>query len=173
MKRDTKNFEQAETEDLLKSFNSGKTGIEAFKVPEGYFDALPSRIRDEISAGDYESHGHVWMKKQFASYWVWIPVLSVSLVLLAIFTWMPDKSKHETIAEIEDTLYLDQALDASYAGEVMFQEYTAVYEMLENPVLQNQEAVSFIGTGDDGITDEEIIEYLNNQELDTEVLSQI
>ena len=45
--------------------------------------------------------------------------------------------------------------------------------MLENPNLENEVTVSFSTVNDDRITDEDIADYLKDQDLDTEVLAQL
>jgi hypothetical protein len=173
MNRKIKNNEQPEPDKDLHYIFSGKKGNDAFKVPEVYFDTLPLRIRDKISAENATRYSFTWFRKQFASRWVWVPALSVSMLLLAIYTWMPENNNNVSYAAIGDTLNLNQAVDASYAGEAIFDEYVAVYKILESSESESQEVVSFVSTYDDDITDEEIVEYLNNQQLDAEVLSQI
>ena len=96
------------------------------------------------------------------------------IVFIAVFLLIPGrKNPQATLSEIHDTLNLRGAYDASYAGDAIFNEYSNVYNMLENPNLENEVTVSFRTVNDDRITDEDIADYLKDQDLDTEVLAQL
>ena len=76
---------------------------EGFKVPEGYFDSLSERLREQIAKSEnkpaqrWYSLGHQALKP------VMIPLALLAAVLIAIFLFLPGK-KSEQQALNNDTL---------------------------------------------------------------------
>jgi len=174
MKRNNKHIDSLDPEEILERFSSGLEESKAFKVPEGYFDTLPSRIQDEISAQAQKKLHFPRLWGLFTTRRAWIPLLAVTTMLVAIFLFIPGrKNSQNTLAEIHDTLNLKVAYDASYAGDANFEEYVKVNDLLEKPGVKNPDSVSLFKTSYTGISDDDIIDYLKDQELDSEVLAQL
>jgi hypothetical protein len=174
MKKSTKHNDLSDPEDILDGFIIQKPESEVFKVPEGYFDSLPSRIRDGISAQTQHDLRPSFFRGLMATRKVWIPALAVAIAFIAIYLLVPgQQNAKESLAEINDTLNFRENYDASYAGEVNFDEYAAIYQMIEDKDIEDDLPASFITTSNDGISNDDICDYLQEQDLDTEVLVEL
>jgi hypothetical protein len=174
MKKKNIHTDPIEPEEILKRFSRDQTGNEAFKVPDGYFDSLPERIRSEISSQISGKLNFFSIQNFFTIRRVWAPVLAVAILFIAIFLLLPHpESTHQSLLETTDTLNLNTAYDASYAGEAILDEYININKLIEESTLTDEVELSFVTTSDDGISGEDICDYLQAQVLDTEVLAEM
>jgi hypothetical protein len=163
-----------EPENILKRFSSTMSEKQVFKVPDGYFESLPARIQDEIAAKAGRNLRSSWLQGLLLVRKAWIPVLSVAIVSLVLLILLPGQNhSDQASADTQDTLNSIEAYDASYAGDAINEEYLKIYQTVEDPNLENVLPVSFVSSSNDGITADDIVEYLQEQELDSEVLAQL
>jgi hypothetical protein len=161
-------------EEILRRFLPDNPGKEPFKVPEGYFDTLPGRIRDEIGARPATKFNPASIRSYFTFRRVLAPVLAIAVVAVLIFFLLPHpNSSKQSMVENKDTLNLTAGYDASYAGEALFDEYESISKMIEESNLTQDADISFTTTSNDGITNEDICDYLQEQELDSDVIAEL
>lgn len=172
MKKKT-NSSPSDPGELINNYLGNKKA-EAFKVSDAYFDELPSRIRDSITASNGKSVEYKWFPAALASKLVLIPALSIVILLVAIYFSIPsDKSSGISQIEVTDTSGVSLASDASYMQDVVTDEYTTIYKLMESAESISSNSVSFSSVSSDEISDDDIINYLEEQDLDTDVLAEL
>lgn len=143
-----------------------------FQVPEAYFEDLPGRIQERISGQELE-------KIQRSSYLtrtlirkLAVPVLA-ALLITALYLFIPwQKTTTDTTSSLHDTLTLKADYDISYANDATISDFKVIEEYLDNPV--NQEVSLNLGSTQlEDISEDVIIEYLNEQEIDPDLFSQL
>jgi hypothetical protein len=135
-------------------------------VPDGYFNSLVPRIADKLP-GEHRSFYTIFFSA-IRKTSVWSPVLATALVVLTFFFIIPakngsDSAGYDTLAE------LNIGYDASFAEEVLLAESNLIEAEIENSGSTVTERVQFAGI--DNLTDEEISDYLKEQEIETELLT--
>jgi hypothetical protein len=149
-------------------------GMNGFKVPEGYFDSLPGRImvKAEMEKDRQSNPGR--MHSMVYSTKVWIPLLAAASIIFTLFFILPESKKTEDIlSQVHDTMNLNNAYDASYAGDVLVADYKIMDVFLEQ--LSADQEISFdnLYYTEEEISNEAIIEYLNEQEIDIDLLAEL
>jgi hypothetical protein len=174
MKKRNLHTDQTEPEELLRRFLTENPGNEPFKVPEGYFDRLPGRIRDEIVSKTSGKFNPFSFRSFFTVRRVWVPVLAIAVVCIVVYFLLPYPERtQQSLVENKDTLNMSTGYDASYAGEALLDEYASISKMIEESSLTQDADISFITTSNDGITNEDICDYLQEQELDSDVIAEL
>jgi len=160
--------EQTSENDFLSPLpESAKTEANGYKVPDGYFDSLGSRITDRIILEENKA----FKKSQipvFRKPALWAPLLATSIVAVLLVFVIPAK-KTATIPATDEWNEINMAYDASYAQEVLFTESNSMDFELENAVISLSESNTSKGINE--ITDDEITDYLKDQELDLDMLT--
>ena len=164
------NFQPGEMDPPLPARRPGE---ESFRVPEGYFHDLPGRIQDKIISARNEEGAFAWFLKLVLARKVWIPALVTACLLIALFIFLPGQKASQPLAASADTLGLKAAYDASYAGETYNAEFAEIDKVMSDPTFDTGSSISFIHTSDPEITGESILDYLQDQELDPELLAQL
>jgi hypothetical protein len=173
MKSDQKNSDSSAHEDMIRQLMKPGDRKTGFKVPEGYFEELPGQIQSLINTPSSDpSFAHSSGHDLFGS--VWIRIATAAVIIIALFLSIPlNKSGKDISSNTADTSNISAAYDASYANDATHSDYVSAIRLMEDPSEKIDESVSSITISDDGITDEDIIEYLKEQELDTDVLAQL
>jgi hypothetical protein len=150
---------------LFKKLESLRNADHGLQVPDGYFDSLSSRISDRINKKSPTAIGSliITLKKKV----VLIPITAIASVILALFILFPSGQKVPAIAGNELS-EISLAYDASYAEEAYFSESCQIETELKELALSGT-ASNIVQPGE--VTTTEIIEYLGNQEIDPEILS--
>ncbi len=160
--------EQTSENDFLSPLpESAKTEANGYKVPDGYFDSLGSRITDRIILEENKA----FKKSQipvFRKPALWAPLLATSIVAVLLVFVIPAK-KTATIPATDEWNEINMAYDASYAQEVLFTESNSMDFELENAVISLSESNTSKGINE--ITDDEITDYLKDQELDLDMIT--
>jgi len=140
----------------------------SLKVPDGYFDTLNPRIIDKINL---QENRKSWKQglPVFRKPIVWAPVLATGLVAVLLIFVIPVKNP-EIIPAIDEWTEMNMAYDASFAEEALFTESYTIDNELENSGINISEASS--AQDNNEITDEEIADYLKEQDLDPEMINE-
>jgi hypothetical protein len=137
-----------------------------FKVPDGYFDTLSPRIVDSLQKQENRSLAN-FVLFSIRKPLVWAPITATALVAAILIFVVPAKNT-PTIEVADEWTELNMAYDASYAEEVMLAESIIVDSELEQTDLNYIETASFSTLTEP--TDEEIAKFLDEQEIDTDIL---
>lgn len=139
-----------------------------YKVPDGYFDSLDSRIVDRIHKQE-KMFFHKTLVPAFRKPLIWAPVVASVVVILFLVLRVPTE-KTSTIQVNDEWTELNRAYDESYAEEIFLAESNIIdEEMQSNDV--NYIATTSVSTKNEP-TLEEITEYLKDQDLDTDILNE-
>jgi hypothetical protein len=172
MKRHMKNNKGAE--EILNQAEGDARSLNPFMVPAGYFDELPGRILDKIAVDKRRPAGSWKGASIFVFRNAWISYLAAATIIIALILIIPwQRSSNKVLTEIHDTLNLNTDYDASYANDAALADYKVIEEYLGNPSNSNYKTLNFNIMDLEEIPDEAIIEYLNEQELDTELLAEL
>jgi hypothetical protein len=155
------NSENDNLSPLLKTMKLENSGL---KVPEGYFDSLSPRIVDSINDRQSRKVNVPVFRKSI----VWAPVLATITVAVLLIFVIPAK-KNTTIPATDEWAEINMAYDASYAEEALFAEGYSIDNELEKSDLKI-ESVSLSKNNEP--TDEEITEYLKDQDLDLDMITE-
>jgi len=160
--------EQTTNNDIFSPWlESAKAETNGLKVPDGYFDSLGSRITDRI----IQEENKAFAKSQipvFRKPAMWAPMLATGIVTVLLVFVIPVK-KTTTIQPSDEWAGINMAYDASYAEEVLFAESNSMDYELENAAISVSESNTTKGINE--ITDDDITEYLKEQELDLEMIT--
>lgn len=148
---------------VLSDLHNTPTG---FKVPEGYFDSLNSRIVDTITNREKISSTKYFLQS-FHKPLIWAPALAVLLIGIVIIFTIPLKSK-APVPVADEWTEINMAYDASYAAEAILSES----HLLDNAVEiedVNYKDHSFL-SGKNTPSKEEITKFIQDHDLETELL---
>jgi hypothetical protein len=138
------------------------------QVPEGYFDTLSPRIIDRIKEKENRAlskSGILVFRKPV----VWAPIVAVAIAAVLLIFIIPSKS-NQIIPAYDELADINMAYDASYAEEVLLAESYSrdkEIEMAANII----PVTSSINVNSD-VTEEEIVEYLKDQDLEIEIITE-
>jgi hypothetical protein len=141
-----------------------------FKVPDGYFDNLPGRIEERI----HEEEITKKTRSNPRTLTVLIPLLAAAALVVAYFLIIPfaDRDK-KNIVQIVDSLNPNNAFDASYTGDLLIYDYQLTDNLLTQLPADTEIDFITLDSDEEAISDEAIVEYLNDQDLDTELLAEL
>ncbi len=142
--------------------------VSGFKVPDGYFDSLNSRIVDGIT-----NQENIAISKRvvlsFRKPWVWVPTLATVVVATLLIFVVP--AKQDTAMPVSDEwTEINMAYDATYAEEALLAESHSIDQELENKDINYSASASL--TGNNEPTKEEILKYLKEHEMESELLNE-
>lgn len=165
MKPDIKNGPNA-SESLLPLLESLKTETQGYKVPDGYFDSLNSRIADKIKNRETSSFLRTSVPVNRKPI-LWVSV-SATMLVAVVLIFVIHANKETVIPALDEWTEINMAYDPSYAEEALMAESNIIEsELMET---DNRSIESVVLSDVNEPTDEEITEYLKTQELDTEIL---
>lgn len=141
---------------------------DGFKVPEGYFENLSPRIVDSISKQGKPSFLKT-IVQSFSKPMVWAPSLATVIVAVILIFVFPVK-KNTPIPVADEWTQINMAYDASYAEEVLLAESSTIDKYIENKDISNNASITF--TLADEPTAEEIKAYLNDHEIEPEIMNE-
>lgn len=147
---------------------------EGFKAPDRYFDSLMERLREQI-ADQKETGTHRWYSLNRRSLKpVFIPIGIVAALLIAVFLFLPGKKPVQQ-ATNTDTLQPSgiYEYDESYAREAIAIEDASLLEEVENSKDDFGYILSISAANDTTLSEADIIDYLNDQEVDPELLAEL
>lgn len=143
---------------------------QAQQVPEGYFDSLSPRIVDRIGIQN-RRNPLIKMLTTFRKKLVWAPVLATAVIAVLLIFVIPGE-KQMPVAPLDELSQIMMAYDESYAEESLLAES----EMIDNEIDKSDNFFSVsensIDSSETGPTDDEITEYLKNQDIETEILTE-
>jgi hypothetical protein len=134
------------------------------KVPDGYFDSLNPMIVEGIKKQENKAIINLSLIRKPL---IWAPMLAASVVALLLVLTIPVKQA-STIPLTDEWAEINMAYDASYAEEVLLAESFSMENEIENT---DGTSISASLSGSNEATDEEITEYLKDQELDIEIIT--
>lgn len=151
---------------LSTAFEKMKGENQGFKVPDGYFNTLSPRIMDNIKKRENKTlFSEIILR--ISKPIVWTPaIITVVVALLLIFV-VPEK-KESSVNTYDEWSEINMAYDASYAEEVLLAESNNIDTELDKNAVNGLESIALSAVEEPA--DEEIIDYLNKQEIETEVL---
>jgi hypothetical protein len=145
-----------------------RPGADGIKTPDGYFDSLGSRIDDGIA----NRKGASFLSVAFPSVskpLLWVPTLAAVVAVVLLVFVLPEKKAAE-IPAVDEWTEIRMAIDASYAEEVLLSESHAVDRAIENIDLSYIQSATY--TGKNEPTQDEISEYLKDQEIEPDILNE-
>lgn len=153
-------------ERLPSSLETLKHEVQGFKVPDGYFDSLGSRIGDAIIKQENRSFYKALVPK-LQKPLVWAPLTATAVVAVLLLFLIPTKNE-KAIQVDNEWMEVNMAYDASYAEEALFAESSLLETEISNAGISNIEFAS--NTTANELSDYEITEYLKTQEIDSDIL---
>lgn len=146
---------------LLQKMKQENSGL---KVPAGYFHTLSPRIIDSINKQEQRKvHLPVFRKPI-----VLAPALAILVVAVLLIFVIPSKET-ASIPLVDEWAEINMAYDASYAEEALFTESFKIDNEIEKSDFKI-ESVSLSMNNEP--TDEEITEYLKDQEMDMDMITE-
>jgi hypothetical protein len=145
---------------------------EPFKVPDYYFDSLTSRIQDRISANEKRRLGFSDLLPGIYRKRIWIPSLAGILLLFVVIVMNTDRTATQNQLSKTDSVIIRRSdINNSYAIEAQYIEAAKTFEQID--VLPVNEVSMENLNLSDGIKNEDIIKYLNDQEIDPTLLADL
>lgn len=139
-----------------------------FKAPAGYFDSLSPRIIDRINMKEHSSIINVFISG-YKKPLVWVPVMATLLVIVSLVFLIPSQ-KESPLVVVNEISDISMAYDPSYAQEAILLESHTLETKLENSNIDYTK--TSILNGQNGLSEDEIIKYLKDNEIDTELLNE-
>lgn len=127
----------------------------SFKVPEGYFEMLPTAVAERI-AEQPAAPGITSIFKRYRTGWATGLVASIALVVYLFNPSEPDTTLSEVNSASFES-YLENELIAEYSAEELEEEYLALYEEKQETASQED-------------FDQELEHYLLEEDIDLELL---
>ncbi len=148
-----------------------RPGREQFRVPEGYFEALPARVQDAIreKAGGKR---FIPIPAFFSRKIVMIPLSLAVIVAAGLLLLLPYQQQSSGVM-VTASDSLKAAYDASYVADVQREEDLLLDSMIDNLPSHPELATPVIQLPKEEISEEAIIEYLKDQDLDIELLAEL
>jgi len=144
------------------------------KVPEGYFDLLPGRIHAAIRNDQDNSERKSKTQSLDFNYKFWIPLLAAASLVIALIVYSPfGEQKNNYKSMVNDTLNKANTYDASYASDLLADDLSTSEQLLESMPDDAEINFGYTPVEGDTLVEEAILDYLKNQELDTELLAQL
>jgi len=153
-----------ESEKLPKLLESIKQEENSLKVPDRYFEMLNLRITDKLNANAKRSVVNV---STFRKPVFWAPVFATALVAMLLIFTIPSK-KTSTIPVADEWAELNMAYDPSYAEEVMLAESYSIDREIEK---SDVNLITASINSEKSPSDDEIAEYLKEQEIDIDLIT--
>ncbi|HOW30390.1 MAG TPA: hypothetical protein PLP88_02385 [Bacteroidales bacterium] len=146
----------------------------SLKTPPSYFDTLPSRIQDRIAMND-KRPVFTWISNTYRTTRpVLIPVSLVAAILIVTSILLPIQKKENAVATTDTTSSTGvYEYDASYAHEVIAFEEADVAEEIENSEYDLGTTLGQTSGNDTTLSQSEIIDYLNQNEIEPELLAEL
>jgi len=141
--------------------------VEAFKVPDGYFDSLSPRIIDRIQEQENRSFSKRFVLS-FRKPLVWAPSIASVVVAVFLIFVIPAK-KVSTLQVFDEWTEINMAYDASYAEEAVFSESITIDKELANSDINITESLT---PSHKEPTADEIKAYLKEHETETDILNE-
>lgn len=142
---------------------------QGFKVPDGYFDSLSPRIVDSIKKQEYSSLDRVFISP-YRKPLVWKSIMAVMLFAAMIISFILVKKESVVLPVFDEWAEMNMAYDESYAEEVYLAESNTIDNELENKDIDYY-AIATVTTVSEP-TEDEITEYLKDQEIETDILNE-
>lgn len=157
-----------ENDNLPSWLESARHETNGLKVPVGYFDVLGPGIIDRIKEQENKalSKSHV---PAFRKPFVWAPVLAIAIVAVLFIFIIPAK-KTIPPTTTDEWIELNMAYDDSYAEEALLAESYTIENELELSEIDISKPASATDVSE--LTDEEITEYLINQDIDPDFITE-
>jgi len=165
MKQNIRNH--ADTQETISPFlESMKNKPDGLLVPDGYFESLNSNIVDRINKEQNLSYSQNKIPSPGKPV-VWAPIMVTAIAALLFIFFIPAKNEATSIINDDWTeIYL--AYDASYAEEALIAESSLIDNEINN---SESFAESLLLNTNYTPTDDEIADYLETQEIDTDILT--
>ena len=145
---------------------------EPFIVPDGYFDELPQRVMARIDLKQREIE--VNPKYSILLRRTWIPLAVAASVALFFFIRQPSNLAIKTDAS--DSIaatYHSIEYDPTYADEALLIQEASVTENDEAQIDFKSMSNALNSTDTNGITTEEKIQYLLDENYDTDLITEL
>jgi hypothetical protein len=137
-----------------------------FSVPEAYFDRLPVKIREKISAEPKPAISKYFLKWKFKPGYS-IAAVSVFVVLIAVVVFFNSDQ------EASRNGFADLTVEQVVSEEPGILEYTNDYLLFDMLYSMSESEIDEILTAENGfetdMTNEEIYNYLTDEELSSEL----
>jgi hypothetical protein len=157
-----------ETDKLSPRLESLRNEESGYKVPDGYFDTLNPRIIDRITEKENivsSKSGILVFRKPV----VWAPVMAVAIAAVLLIFIVPSKN-NQIIPAYDEVADINMAYDASYAEEVLLAESYSHDKEIELAVEAVPVTTSISENSD--LTEDEIEEYLKDQDMEIETITE-
>jgi hypothetical protein len=157
-----------EMDKLSPSLESLRKEESGYKVPDGYFDTLNPRIIDRITEKENivsSKSGILVFRKPV----IWAPVVAVAVAAVLFIFIIPAKN-NQIIPAYDEVADINMAYDASYAEEVLLAESYSHDKEIEVAVNTIPETTSINENSD--LTEDEIEEYLKDQDIEIEIITE-
>lgn len=145
-----------------------------FRVPEGYFDSLSANIRRSIESTEHKPRHALFTDITNMLRRAWIPVSLLAALFIAFIVFFPGrKSGQQTVTESSVASAGLSSYDESYAGEAIAIEAADLSDEIENSNADPGLMLSKLSQNDTTLSKTDIINYLNQQDIDPELLAEL
>ena len=159
---------KAENNNLLAQLKEKHPQNDGFIVPERYFDQLASQISERIKNGEKKS------KKAITGYRLFIPLAAAASVILVFAIYYLNQQGSQSVqnSSSANNNAIETAVDESYVNDLMTEDYNQAQTLIEN---LDEDEINFVDKPliSEDITEESIMEFLNEQELDPSLLAEL
>ncbi|NVO20350.1 MAG: hypothetical protein HXX13_11650 [Bacteroidetes bacterium] len=173
MKKDQNPVNLSDTDDIGNILPAIK-GLEHFKVPETYFDQLPGRIHDRIGKESMPGILSLLKKMPYLKPRIVFPLAAAIIIIGGILIFLPrTKDSNRDLVMKQDSSVNMEEYDESYATEAQFEEFSYAYQTLQDSDLTNEVISGFISQNENSVSEQDIAEYLKDQDIDSDVLAEL
>jgi|WetSurMetagenome_2_1015567.scaffolds.fasta_scaffold28954_3 hypothetical protein len=164
----------AKPEEEEKLFRTKYPPAQNLKVPSGYFEKLPYVMQDRIAAEDQKPLS-TWFNRASQRYQSLVmPVSIAALLIISLIVFLPGrKSQTQSALNSIDSSAYSLGYDESYAHEAIAIESVDLNNEIDSLEDDLGEALSRPAMNDSSLSDDDIIEYLNQQDIDPELLAEL
>lgn len=159
---------KAENNNLLAQLKEKHPQNDGFIVPERYFDQLASQISERINNGEKKT------KKAITGYRLFIPLAAAASVILVFAIYYLNQQGSQSVqnSSSANNNAIETAVDESYVNDLMTEDYKQAQTLIEN---LDEDEINFVDKPliSEDITEESIMEFLNEQELDPSLLAEL
>jgi hypothetical protein len=159
---------KAENKNLLTQLKEKHPQNDGFIVPDRYFDQLSSQISGRIKNEVKQP------QKTITEYRLLIPLAAAASLILFFAIYYQNQQGRQSVqnSSSANNNAIETAVDESYVNDLMTEDYKQAQSLLEN---LDEDEINFVDKPliSEDITEESILEFLNEQELDPSLLAEL
>ena len=150
--------------------NASRT--EPFLVPENYFDELPQRIMERISSDTQTKLENPLPSALLRRVWMTLAAAAaIAVVFMMVRPENTDPAKKSPIVNLTPAVVIPDVYDQTYADEALLLEENEITDKDITSIDYETIGIALTGSDTTSVTTEEIIQYLLDDNCDTDLLA--